>query len=332
MLPRRSDEARSIEIQALPHGMFRPLRAPMSAESVKAPLVSVYIPTRDRPELLKAALASVLNQSHRRIEVIVVNDGGEAGAEALVESFRSDLEPGQSLVYLYNPSSCGAPAARNQAIFSAKGDFITGLDDDDEFLPDRIEYFLQHASRDFSFLSTCVIERANNSRMSVHQPLQVIDSQRIRRKNFVGNQVFVRTDRVREIGGFDETLKAWQDYDLWLRLIDRFGPALKLPHCTYLLDRCNSVSRITTSDQAQQGFNQFLAKHGESMTPLQRKHQTINDLHNRSVRIGAREFCQLFERETAVRLLALVFKAYRPGLYRSLVQLHMRLAGHDKKS
>lgn len=301
------------------------------AWSSDSPLVSVYVTTKDRPELLKAAIASVLRQSHQCMEVIVVNDGGDARAEEVVERFRGQLLLGQELVYLHNPTSMGAPAARNQAIFRAKGEYVTGLDDDDEFLPDRIERFLQNASVGASFLSTCVVERGSDYVMPVRQPAQYIDSDRIRRKNFVGNQVFARTERLREVGGFDEGMKAWQDYDLWIRLIDRYGPAMKLPSCTYVLDRSDKVDRITTSDNASVGYEQFLAKHRSSMTPLQLRHQVINDLHNRSVRISVMELFRLFERDTAARLVALMFKAYWPWLYRVLVKSHMRLSGSTRK-
>ncbi|MGH8262205.1 MAG: glycosyltransferase family 2 protein, partial [Steroidobacteraceae bacterium] len=104
-------------------------------------LVSVYLPTRNRVELLSRAVDSVLAQSYRPLELIVVNDGSTDTTRAwLDQAARSDPR----LRVIHNPRPRGAPLSRNLAILRALGEFITGLDDDDQFHPGRIDALVRH--------------------------------------------------------------------------------------------------------------------------------------------------------------------------------------------
>ncbi|MFD2837427.1 glycosyltransferase family 2 protein [Azotobacter vinelandii] len=97
-----------------------------------APLVSVYIPTRNRLEKLERALRSVLGQTYANHEILVCDDASTDGTfERISRLARSE----RKIRYLRNPAPRGACSARNLGIFAARGEFITGLDDDDEFTP-----------------------------------------------------------------------------------------------------------------------------------------------------------------------------------------------------
>jgi glycosyltransferase involved in cell wall biosynthesis len=98
-----------------------------------APDVSVVIPTRGRPELLQRAIRSALRQSHRNIEVIVVLDGPDPGTVAAVAAID---DPRLSLVEMAAP--VGGAEARNVGARAGKGKFIALLDDDDEWLPEKL--------------------------------------------------------------------------------------------------------------------------------------------------------------------------------------------------
>jgi glycosyltransferase involved in cell wall biosynthesis len=97
-------------------------------------LVSVVIPTRHRPQLVSRAIHSVLNQTYREIELIVVLDGPD---EATVAAMRSIEDPRLQLIV--NPRSLTAAGARNVGAAHATGDWIAFLDDDDEWLPNKLE-------------------------------------------------------------------------------------------------------------------------------------------------------------------------------------------------
>src|SRR5512143_3860267 len=96
--------------------------------------VSVYLPTRNRAASLRRAIESVLAQTYADFELIVVDDGSSDGTREVLESVqRSDAR----VRAIHHSVSRGAPASRNAAIAAAHGEWLTGLDDDDEFLPRR---------------------------------------------------------------------------------------------------------------------------------------------------------------------------------------------------
>jgi glycosyltransferase involved in cell wall biosynthesis len=121
------------------------------------PIVSIIIPTRHRPSLLIRAINSVLAQTFIEIEVIIVIDGpDEATCAALLEI----NDPRLRVIPL--PVSSGAPHARNIGISDAKGIWVALLDDDDEWLPKKLELQLEAAissSYEFPIITCHLIAR-----------------------------------------------------------------------------------------------------------------------------------------------------------------------------
>ncbi len=115
------------------------------------PLISVVIPTLRRPKLVLRALASVFNQTYEQIEVIVVVDGPD---EDTTEILRTVNDP--RLHVIVNPRSLTAAGARNVGVDHAKGEWIAFLDDDDEWLPRKIEKQMAFASDRDAVLISCL--------------------------------------------------------------------------------------------------------------------------------------------------------------------------------
>ena len=115
------------------------------------PLVSVVIPTLHRPKLVLRAIASALNQTYEPIEVIVVIDGPD---EATIDVLRTVNDP--RLHVVVNPRSLTAAGARNVGVDHAKGEWIAFLDDDDEWLPTKIEKQIALASNRDAVLISCL--------------------------------------------------------------------------------------------------------------------------------------------------------------------------------
>jgi glycosyltransferase involved in cell wall biosynthesis len=114
-------------------------------------LVSVVIPTLHRPQLVLRAIASVLNQTLRELELIVVVDGPDAQTAAAIRSL-SDPR----LQILVNPKSMTAAGARNIGAEIARGNWIAFLDDDDEWLPTKLERQIKLASASGAGLVSCL--------------------------------------------------------------------------------------------------------------------------------------------------------------------------------
>ena len=113
-------------------------------------LVSVIIPTLCRPKLVLRALASVFNQTYEQIEVIVVVDGPDEETKEVLRSV-SD----RRLHVIFNPRSLTAAGARNIGVKYAKGEWIAFLDDDDEWMPSKIEKQMALASNRDAVLISC---------------------------------------------------------------------------------------------------------------------------------------------------------------------------------
>jgi len=97
------------------------------------PLVSVLVPTFNRPSYFSEALASTLHQSYKNLQVIVINDGGEDVSD--IVNFYSDPR----VVFIDRKENRGKAASLNEALATAKGKYIAYLDDDDLYYPNHIE-------------------------------------------------------------------------------------------------------------------------------------------------------------------------------------------------
>jgi len=104
----------------------------MNSNNKHKPLITVYMPTHNRLELLQRAVVSVFAQTMQNFELIIVDD---ASSDDTFDYLQKLAEQDSRVTVLRNEVSQGACVARNRAIELAKGKFVTGLDDDDEFLP-----------------------------------------------------------------------------------------------------------------------------------------------------------------------------------------------------
>ena len=190
-------------------------------------LVSVYMPTKDRLDLVRAAVDSVLAQTYRPIELIVVNDGSTDGTRAYLDA----LVASNPLVRaIHHDKPLGAPRSRNEAIKASRGAWVTGLDDDDQFKPHRIEALLQFALMLEKMRTpfSAVYSQYNTVRGAEARPTAKRGSVKLDdlfEMNSVGNQIFLRKESMIAAGLFDETLPAWQDLDMIMRVVAMHGPA-----------------------------------------------------------------------------------------------------------
>ena len=183
------------------------------------PLVTVIIATRNRCSLLSRALKSVSTQTYRNLEVIVVDDASEDDTSRAVDEFRHCFK---NLEWIHNDEPRGGAAARNRGIRNASGEYIAFLDDDDEWLPDKMEKQITIMERDSSIgLTSCWNLRYFSDGIieKIKRPESVNFSDLLW-DNHLGSCSFcaARAGLVKEVGGFDESLVSGQDCDLWLKL------------------------------------------------------------------------------------------------------------------
>lgn len=220
--------------------------------------VSVYISTCNRHEKLKRAVDSVLQQSYPHIEVLICDD---ASTDATQEYATSLAMSDKRVRYLRNEQNKGACAARNLGIFSATGKFITGLDDDDEFTIDRIQYFVDNWDDRYSFLCANFtnVFSDGDSHYYNNENNVVFGFGAMLFDNVASNQVFTLTSRLQDIGGFDVNVRRLQDWDTWLRLSHAFGEFVRLPRSTYRMhhDHNKDAARVSKSYSFLKAFEEI---------------------------------------------------------------------------
>lgn len=234
-------------------------------------LISIYIISKDREKFLIRAINSCVEQSYFNVEILVVDDNSSTfNIHNLEAQF-------PNVMFFRNSNTMGANYCRNLALHKAKGRYITGLDDDDFFTKNRVEKLLRFYSQNSSRIS-CVTTRFLYSDLYCNKSKRAylnyffkymsllfyrgayIDLENLLNKNKIGNQIFTEKSRLISVGGFDELLPALQDYETWLRLVEKYGPAYRLNTFTYIKD--NSLPSITKNNRKKMlGFDYILKKH-----------------------------------------------------------------------
>lgn len=192
----------------------------------RTPMVSVIVPTFNRPERLRTALHSIAGQSFQDYEVVVVNDGGTS-----VESVVTDLNHDGRITLVSHDRNRGLAASRNTGLRQAKGKYVCYLDDDDRYLPNHLETLVSH-------LEESELKVAYTDAWRVHERLleeRYVEVGRDLPYSYDFNPVNLLVSNyfpvlcvmharscLDEVGMFDESLFAHEDWDLWIRMAMKF--------------------------------------------------------------------------------------------------------------
>lgn len=195
---------------------------------MEQPLVSVVISTYKRPVvILERAIVSVKNQTYKNIEIIVVNDAPEE--KMLEENIKQMLKKmdDSRIVYFCMKKNSGACAARNFGIKMSKGEYISCLDDDDEWLPKKIELQVAAFTNEkigLVYSPFYNITEDGNKRLVAHSTNSGIVYEEMCYRNIAGgcSMTMLSKKALDRCGVFDEALLSSQDYDLYLRIAEKF--------------------------------------------------------------------------------------------------------------
>lgn len=178
------------------------------------PKISVITTTHNRAKTLKQTIHSVLNQSFRDFELIVVNDASTDDTKKVLNNIIDER-----LVVINRAENFGHDGRpKNEGILKARGEYITFLDDDDIYYPDALKVLYKYAIH--TKADVVYGDYLNNIKGKMRPGWSVhFDVQTLSKMNFISMCVaMVKKDKVIEIGGFDETIPQFKDWNLWLRL------------------------------------------------------------------------------------------------------------------
>ena len=205
------------------------------------PEVSVIIPTYNRSDRVVRAVQSVLDQSFKDLEILVVDDGSTDDTEARLVHY------GTSITYMRQSANRGVSAARNKGIENSSGTWIAFLDSDDYWLKDKLRFQMEFLRRTPDAVACQTEEiwirrgRRVNPKKIHKKPSGEIFQHSLRLCLVSPSSVILKRSVFDGIGLFDETLEAAEDYDLWLRI--------SCKHPIHLIDRDLVVKEGGHEDQ-----------------------------------------------------------------------------------
>lgn len=192
------------------------------------PPVAVIIPTFNRAHLLPRAINSVLSQTWRDFKLFVIDDGSTDGTPDLPIL----KNPDSRLQYFYYPENRGVSHARNFGVKQTSSPWIAFLDSDDEWLPQKIEkqMALAAAHPDNALNQTKEFWIRNGKRVNPPKTHEKsagdLFAPSLRRCMITPSSVMLKRGLFLETGGFNESLVACEDYDLWLKITCRYPVGL----------------------------------------------------------------------------------------------------------
>lgn len=196
--------------------------------STSSKLVSVVIPTFNCATYLAECIRSVLNQTYKNIEIIVVDDGSTDNTQEIIECFHGQI------IYLYKRNG-GVSSARNAGILKASGDYLALIDADDLWVPEKIAEQVEYLERrqNLAMVVTDVqyIDE-NGSPLELFQRRSIIPYDGLvleyifQRPFLFPSSLLIRKEVINNVGFFDERLKTAEDIDVFLRIANNYGIGL----------------------------------------------------------------------------------------------------------
>jgi glycosyltransferase involved in cell wall biosynthesis len=179
------------------------------------PKISVIIPTYQHRDTIEACLLSLFAQTFRDFEIIVVNDGSTDNTTEVLEKYKDQIK-------IINQENLGAPAARNRGFKESTGEFIIFCDADVDAKPEMLEKMFavlqSHPEASYAYSSFMW----GKKKFGLHE----FDGETLKKVNYITSTTLIRREH---FPGWDENLKKFQDWDLWLQMLEQKHAGVWVP-------------------------------------------------------------------------------------------------------
>jgi len=184
------------------------------------PKISIVIPVYNKEKYIIECMESVLSQTYKDYEIVVINDGSTDNTENLLQFYKSVIR------YFYQENK-GVAEARNLGILNARGEYISFLDSDDVWLPSKLEKELGLIERDkeigLVYSNGYIInekgKKCNINFFQINTPYRKMVLNKLFKNDFIPtSSVLVRKECFQKVGLFNSSLSSAEDYDMWMRI------------------------------------------------------------------------------------------------------------------
>ncbi len=190
------------------------------------PLITIIIPTYNRADLVPRAINSALNQTFKDFEIIIVDDGSTDNTKDVIKKY---LENNNKIKYIFQKNSGAVASPRNTAIKLARGKYIALLDDDDEWLPSKLEKQIKLFNNNIGIVgSGCYFVYDNNYLKKKTYEIKGLNNNnhlhKILKDRFIvsSSSVIIPKYIFDKVGLFDEKCRVTEDWDLYIRILKHY--------------------------------------------------------------------------------------------------------------
>jgi glycosyltransferase involved in cell wall biosynthesis len=184
-----------------------------------SPLISVIIPIYNGEVTIGETIQSVLNQTYSNFELLIINDGSTDNTLEVISSFQD------SRIQVFSYQNAGQGASRNRGLNQAQGEYVSFIDADDLWVPeklaDQLTALQQYSEAAVAYSWTDYIDESGE--FISHAPQRLYQGDvytRLLLSDFIGSgsNPLIRKSAILELNGFDQSLPPAEDWDMWLRL------------------------------------------------------------------------------------------------------------------
>ena len=210
-------------------------------------LVSVLLSTYNSESTIEESLISLLNQTYKNLEILIVDDGSTDNTEEICKKFQLNDE---RILLFSNKKNIGLTKSLNSLAQKASGSLIARQDADDVSLPERIEKQIQFMNKKkLDAVTTRSLVKQNNKKrpgISFYIPNKLL----INRKNpFIHGTLIIKENVFKDIGYYDERFYFAQDYKLFYDLLNKGYKVKTLNEALYILNTENNISSENLDSQ-----------------------------------------------------------------------------------
>lgn len=232
-------------------------------------MISIIIPIYNHADKISKCLDSILRQTYKEIEVIAVNDGSTDNISAVIEKYKIIYkQAGYNLFYLSQKNQ-GAPTARNAGFKISKGDYLFFCDADSVLQPDTLEKMLKtleaNPSKSFaysSFLWGKKLFKAGS-----------YDENKLKQMPYIHTMALIRK---LDFPGWDESIKKFQDWDLWLTMLANGKKGIWIDEILFTISPGGVISSWLPSFAYKLfPFLKQVKKYNEAMKVIKEKHKLL---------------------------------------------------------